>query len=327
MIDNHSRTVDYVRLAITDRCNLRCNYCMPESFTDFLPRKSLLTYEELFRMLSILSALGVKKLRFTGGEPFVRKDFMPFLEKVAAAGLFERIHLTTNGVLTAPFIPRLKAAGIAGVNLSLDTLNPDRFYQITNRRSFDKIMQTLEALLEHGIKTRINAVVLPEHNLEDLIELTEFTRNTPVEVRFIEEMPFNGVGKDPMGGVWNYERILLHLSKQFNLTPISTEQNGTAMRYAIEGHQGGVGIIAAYSRTFCGTCNRLRVSPKGDVKTCLYGRDVVSLFDLLRDEASDELIKQSLLNVIGQRFKNGFEAEKDLLEHESVHRSMVTIGG
>lgn len=326
MIDNHGRTIDYVRLAITDRCNLRCNYCMPETFTDFLPKASLLSYEELFRLLRILSASGVKKLRFTGGEPFVRKDFMSFVEEVATAGLFERIHLTTNGVITAPYVQRLKAAGIAGVNLSLDTLNPQRFYEITHRKTFDKVMKTLDALLEHEIPTRINAVVLPEHNLKDLYELTEFTRNTPVEVRFIEEMPFNGSGKDP-SGVWNYQRILLHLSERFNLSPLAYERNGTAMRYAIEGHAGNVGIIAAYSRTFCGTCNRLRISPKGDVKTCLYGRDVLSLFDLLRNNAPDEVITDALAAVVNQRFKTGFEAEEDLLKHETVHRSMVTIGG
>lgn len=326
MIDNHGRTIDYVRLAITDRCNLRCNYCMPETFTDFLPRTSLLTYEELFRLLTILSSLGVKKLRFTGGEPFVRKDFMPFVEKIAAAELFERLHLTTNGVITAPFVPRLKAAGIAGVNLSLDTLNPERFQQITHRNTFEKVKQTLEALLQHKIPTRINAVVLPGQNIEDLHELTEFTRHNPVEVRFIEEMPFNGSGKDP-GGLWNYERILLHLSERYNLAPLQTERNGTAMRYAIKGHVGSIGVIAAYSRTFCGTCNRLRISPKGDVKTCLYGRDVASLFDLLRGKASDEAIALALTNVTNQRFKTGFDAEEDLLKHESVHRSMVTIGG
>lgn len=325
MIDNHGRTVDYVRLAVTDRCNLRCHYCMPERFTNFLPKNALLTFEELERLLHVLSTLGVRKLRLTGGEPFVRSEFINFIERIAAHGWFNELHLTTNGVLTAPLIPRLKAAGIAGVNLSLDTLDRERFNLITRRDEFDKVMHTFHALLEHTIPVRINTVVMEGINIDDLVLMTELTRNHSVEVRFIEEMPFNGSGESkPL--VWDYQRILHHLSETYSLMPIDADLNGTAMRYSISGHKGNIGVIAAYSRTFCGSCNRLRISPKGELKTCLYGTDQGSVFSALRTGQTDKVIAGIITQAVSRRHVDGFGAEREMLIHEP-HRSMVTIGG
>ncbi len=325
MLDNHGRQVDYVRLAITDRCNLRCTYCMPERFSDFLPKADLLTYEELERLLNILHQLQIQKLRITGGEPFVRKNLTEFIERIAANHWFESIHLTTNGVLTAPFVPRLKAAGISGVNLSIDSLNRETFHRITRRDELPTVLKTLDALLKHEVPVKLNVVVIPEGNTHELVELARFTRENPVEVRFIEEMPFNGSGQ-PKPAEWTYHRILKHLSEHVDLRPLPSERAGTAMRYAIPGFVGTVGVIAAYSRTFCGTCNRLRISPKGDLKTCLYGRDVASVFDALRNHADDATLSTIIQKAIGTRHANGFEAEKELLKHDH-HRSMVSIGG
>lgn len=326
MIDRHQRTIDYVRLAVTDRCNLRCTYCMPEGYGHFLPRESLLTYEELERLLGILNELGVKKIRLTGGEPFVRKGLMEFIERIAGKEWFDEIHLTTNGVLTAPFIPRIVNAGISGINLSLDTLNREKFKQITRRDDFDKVMESLQLLLDHQLKVKINAVVMQGVNTDDLYELAELTREKAVEMRFIEEMPFNGTGLQREAN-WNYEQILLHLSKRFDLVPLGMEAKGTSMRYRADGFVGTLGIIAAYSRTFCGTCNRLRIGPTGAIKTCLYGSDTSGLFDLLRKQADENSIRAFLLETVGQKPRDGFTAEKEMLSIEHQHRSMVAIGG
>jgi cyclic pyranopterin phosphate synthase len=325
LIDPQGRTVDYVRLAVTDRCNLRCRYCLPEGYTNFLPKDQLLSYEELFRMLTLLSEMGVKKLRITGGEPFVRRGLIDFLHEISQARLFDNLHITTNGVLTLPYVDQLQSLGFKGVNLSLDTTDQENFKRITGRDQLPAVMQTLEALLETEMRVRVNAVVLSQHNLGDLHDLVALGTAKAVDVRFIEEMPFNGTGTIN-SKVWNYQDILLHLSKKYNLIPESNEPNGTAMWYRIPEHVGRVGIIPAYSRTFCGTCNRLRIDPKGNVKTCLYGKNEVSLFEMLRTKVSDDAIKQALLDVVARRHPNGQSAEREMLQSEE-HATMASIGG
>ncbi len=324
MIDNHNRTVDYVRLAITDRCNLRCTYCMPENFTDFLPKSALLSFEELERMLAVLHQLGIRKLRITGGEPFARKDAMAFIERIAAHGWFD-LYLTTNGAATAPFIERLAAVGIKGVNLSLDTLRPDRFLQITKRDAFGEVMKTLQGFIASGLPVKINTVVMDGVNSDELNALVAFTKDHPVDWRFIEEMPFNGSGQAKAPN-YTYRRIYNELAANYKLSPMKNPANATAMNYTVDGHAGRVGIIAAWSRTFCGSCNRLRISPKGDLKTCLYGTDVASVFELLRTGGSDEDLAKVFTSVVSKRHATGYEAEREMLT-SGQHRSMVTIGG
>ncbi|MCB0635194.1 MAG: radical SAM protein, partial [Lewinella sp.] len=160
LYDNHGRLINYLRLAVTDRCNLRCFYCMPEEGINYVPRKELLTYEELLMITQVLAKMGIEKVRITGGEPFLRKDMMDFLRALRQVEGINEINVTTNGTLTAPLVPELKALGIHTVNLSLDTLDPVRFQQITRRNRFAQVWQTFEALLEHGIDTKINAVVM-----------------------------------------------------------------------------------------------------------------------------------------------------------------------
>lgn len=299
---------------------------MPEGYGHFLPREALLSYEELERLLAILSDLGVRKLRLTGGEPFVRKGLMEFIERIASSAWFEEIHLTTNGVLSAPYIARLADAGIAGVNLSLDTLNRKRFKEITRRDDLPRVMEALDLLLDHRMKVKINAVVMHGVNTEDLYELAELSREKPIEMRFIEEMPFNGTGFQRKEN-WNHEQIILHLSKKLDLIPLGIEAKGTSMRYRADGFAGTIGIIAAYSRTFCGTCNRLRIGPTGAIKTCLYGNDTSGLFTLLRNKANEDSIRNFLLQTVGQKPLDGFAAEEEMLKVEQHHRSMVAIGG
>ena len=324
--DPNGRIVNYVRLSVTDRCNLRCNYCLPEGFTNFLPKNELLRFEELHRLLTILNSLDVSKLRITGGEPFVRKDLMHFLRKVNDTIPFESKHITTNGVLTLPHVNELEDLGFDGVNLSLDTLNRERFKSITGRDRFEDVMATLHALMKTNMRIRINAVVLPEQNLEDLTAMTAFTQDNKVEVRFIEEMPFNGKG-ERKALFMDHKAIEQHIATEFDLTPIDPDQNGTARRFSIHGHQGSIGIIPAFSRTFCGTCNRLRIDPKGNIQTCLYGKKQNDLFRLLRENASDALITEYIQATIARRKINGFESERELLKGGKELASMATIGG
>lgn len=326
--DNHGRPITYVRLAVTDRCNLRCFYCMPEEGIDYLPKQQLLTYEEMERLLRVLAARGVSKVRITGGEPFLRKELMPFLHRVKAIPGIEEIHITTNGVLTLPHVPELKELGIKSINLSLDTLDRNRFFRITRRDELDKVMATFHALLQHQIPVKINAVVMEGQNTEDIVPLALLARDYPVAVRFIEEMPFNGVGNNHPSLTWDYRRILQELRGAFPaLHQADKELYATAESFVIPGHAGSLGIIAAYTRTFCGTCNRIRITAQGGLKTCLYGNDVLNTRTLLRNGASDETLAAALLETFGRRAKDGYEAEANSALIMPGFASMSTIGG
>lgn len=320
--DAHNRTINYVRLAVTDRCNLRCTYCMPEHM-QFLQRRDLLTYEEITRLMQLLAAEGVSKVRITGGEPFLRKDLLHLLEKLAATPGIEQISITTNGVLTRSFIPDLQSLGIRNINLSLDTLQRDKFKRITFRDEFEAVMATFHALLEHNMQVKINTVVMDGMNTEELLDFAALTRDYPVSVRFIEEMPFNGHGKAFSGQLWNYEHILNNIRATYPLEKVADAPNATALSYHIPGHQGHIGVIPAYSRTFCGSCNRIRITPTGGLKTCLYGKDAVNVRDLLRSGSTDENLIQMVQQAIHHRFANGFEAEA---ANEKMV-SMSEIGG
>ncbi len=327
LIDNHGRIINYVRLAVTDRCNLRCTYCMPEKGIQFLHRSDLLSYEEMLRMTRIFAELGIEKIRLTGGEPFVRRDIMPFIRQLSKTEGINKIVLTTNGTLTEPFIPELKKCGISSVNLSLDSLDAKRFFEITRRDEFDKVWASFLKFLAYDIKVKINSVVMSGKNDADIISLVELTKKYPVSVRFIEEMPFNGIGNhDASESFWSWQKILQRIKTYYpTLTKIQDEPHSTSYNYAIEGHQGTVGIIAAYSRTFCGTCNRLRVTPQGSLRTCLYDSGTFNLRDLMRQTKDDEFVKIALRDAVAHRAKDGFEAEKN--RTFEVHESMTTIGG
>ena len=325
--DNHGREINYVRLAVTDRCNLRCFYCMPEEGIKYVAREELLSYEEMYRLLSILSSMGVYKLRITGGEPFVRKGMMEFIEEAARIEGLTSIHITTNGTVTKGLIPRIIGAGVKSINLSLDSLDPKRFFEITRRDVFDSVYETLETLIESGIKTKLNTVVMSNRNTQDIHDFVELTRSKPISVRFIEEMPFNGSGANESLGYWNHTRILRHIQEKYpDIEKIPDPAFSTSANYKVPGHKGSVGIIAAYSRTFCGTCNRLRVTPQGLLKTCLYDSGVFNIRDLMRAGADDSQVKTALLDAIGNRAKDGWEAE-NRRRHLPVSESMSTIGG
>lgn len=328
LYDNHGRLINYLRLAVTDRCNLRCFYCMPEEGINYVPRKELLSYEEMEHIVSVLAGMGIRKIRITGGEPFVRKGMMDFLERLINIKGIEQLHITTNGTLTADLVPELKKLGVTSINLSLDSLDKDRFFDITRRDYFDAVMQTFDQLLVHQIPTKINMVVMNGKNTDDLVPMAELTKHRSISVRYIEEMPFNGNGKQEEELIWNYSQILNHLKLQYpTIYKIKDEKHSTSFNYKIPNYQGSVGIIAAYSRLFCGSCNRIRLTPQGLLKTCLYDDGIFNIKNILRAGANKEQLKDAFLQALGSRAKDGFEAEKKRNFGLPISESMATIGG
>jgi len=330
MLDAHGRPLEYLRLAVTDRCNLRCFYCMPEQGIKYLPKSEVLSYEEMLRLTRLLASLGVRKVRLTGGEPFVRRGLLPFIEQLTAVPGLDDISLTTNGVLTGPHVPALARLGVRAVNLSLDTLDRQRFAAITRRDELPAVLRTFEALLDAGIELKINAVVMAGRNIADLVPLAELARDRPVAVRFIEEMPFNGGSHEASAATlpWHYARIRQHLEQHLGeLRPLPGPLGTTADEYAVAGFAGTVGIIAAYSRTFCGSCNRLRLTAEGGLRTCLYSPNGLDLRALLRGGAPDADLLIALRNAFYYRAADGFAAESERPLHQLSFESMATVGG
>jgi cyclic pyranopterin phosphate synthase len=328
LLDNHGRKINYLRLAVTDRCNLRCFYCMPGEGLNWLSRKELMTYEEMLQACTLLVKMGIEKIRITGGEPFVRKDIMQLLTALSKLDGLKELSITTNGVLTAPHVAELKAIGVRSVNLSLDTLDANRFFAITRRDEFACVMKTMQQLLKHDIEVKINTVVMAGKNTQDIIPLAQLTKELPVSVRFIEEMPFNGDGHSYSGMVWDYVRIFDEIRHSFpDIQKIPDPQFSTSYNYQIPGHKGSVGIIAAYSRTFCGTCNRIRITPQGVLKNCLYDDGVLNIKGLMRLGMNDGKLEETLRAAFNVREKDGREAERKRTENPNFHESMATIGG
>ena len=300
---------------------------MPAEGIKYVQRKELLSYEEMLRLVTILVEMGITKVRITGGEPFVRRDLMGFLTELTAIEGLEAVNITTNGVLTKPFIPKLKEIGISSVNLSIDSLDRDRFFNITRRDELPKVLKSLNSFQENAIVTKLNAVVMDGQNIDDILPLVAYTKEHPVEVRFIEEMPFNGKGKEGQGLVWNHQQILTKIKTEYpDIQQVEGPPSATAVHYQIPGHAAKIGIIAAFSRTFCGSCNRIRLTAQGLLKTCLYDEGVLDIRNLMRNGASDAELKQAFLSAFNQRPKNGFEAEQNRTG-KPVHESMSTIGG
>ena len=326
LVDNHNRRINYVRLSVTDRCNLRCFYCMPAEGIQFVNRSDLLTYEEMIRLSIILADHGVNKFRITGGEPFVRKDLIHFLKNLGEINGVENVSITTNGILTKKYIHELKQIGISNINLSLDTFDRKKFQEITRRDEFENVRSTLFSLIESGLNVKINCVVMNGVNSDDIVPLTRLSLNLPVDVRFIEEMPFNG-SERKNNDDWNHIKILEEIQKVFpSITPVISSKNSTSQQYSIPGAKGRIGIIAAYSRTFCGSCNRLRINATGQLRTCLYGRNELDLRHLIREGSSDEQVISAIRQSIQNRAVDGFEAEKRKNQIK-LNESMSKIGG
>jgi len=327
LIDNFGRQMDYIRLAVTDRCNLRCQYCMPAHGIEIAPRSDLLTFKEMYRIIRVLTELGVPKIRLTGGEPFVRKDFVGFLEMLSFNDLLEAINITTNGAMISKHIPTLeKMNKIKHINLSIDSLKKEKFYQITRRDVFPEVYKTFEALEKSSLNLKLNVVVQPGFNTDEIVDFVALTKTKNVAVRFIEEMPFNGKGQRDMTENWNFNRILEEIKTTFVVEPIFTEKSSTSKNYSIKGHMGSVGIIPAFTRTICNDCNRIRITPVGTFKNCLFDDGVFNIRDFLRNGASNNDLKELFLKLVKEKPANGFIAETNR-KKGNVSESMSTIGG
>ncbi len=321
--DNFGRIINYLRFAVTDRCNLRCLYCMPQEGIQQVAHNEILTYEEAGRLISIFSNLGINKLRITGGEPFVRKGLINFIESVARSNPEFSLYITTNGILTFPYLLRLKELGINGINLSLDTLNPVKFKLITKRDLLRNVLKTLNELILLQIPVKINTVVSKDFNIDEIKEIASLAKYENIEVRFIEQMPFNG--KNNSIKFTNEKEILALLQRNFQGIIKSDNNNSTADLYCIPGFKGKIGIIGSYSRSFCNNCNRIRITPSGLLKTCLYDNGVLDLCEMIRTGYSDIEINQAIINCVNKKLRNGFESEN--ASSNSVKNSMATIGG
>ena len=326
LIDNHNRVINYLRLAVTDRCNLRCNYCMPSEGIDFVKNDKLFTIAELSKLGRIMVEQGIDKIRITGGEPFVRKDILVLLRNLSTLKGLNDISITTNATLIGPYIDELKELGIKNINVSLDAIDRKTFERITRRNQYDTVRNNLIRLITEGFNVRINFIVLENQNTQDILPILNVMKHYNVSVRFLEEMPFNGGTKKFNTIHWNYKRILEHIVSEYpNIEELPSPKTSTSINYKINGHKGTFGLIPSFSRTFCGSCNRLRISATGDVITCLYGKPSMNLRDVMRNENAEDNIKKQILKAIGSKAKTGFEAQE---QHSSVFQSsMTSIGG
>ncbi len=326
LVDNHNRTINYLRLAVTDRCNLRCNYCMPSEGINFAKNDKLFTIEELSKLSAILVSQGINKIRITGGEPFVRKDVMVLLAQLASMKGLEDISITTNATLIGPYIDELKGLGIKNINVSLDAIDKATFERITRRNQYDVVHNNLIRLITEGFNVRINFIALDGQNTQDILPILELTRHYDVAVRYLEEMPFNGGSKKFQSITWDYKRILEHIREAYpDYYKLISPETSTSINYKIPGFKGSFGVIPSFSRTFCGSCNRLRISATGDVITCLYAKASANLREILREANSEERIKDEILKAVGSRAKTGFEAQEKYKDVFS--NSMTSIGG
>jgi cyclic pyranopterin phosphate synthase len=327
LVDNFGRQMEYVRLAVTDRCNLRCQYCMPAQGIDIVPRQELLTFKEMYRLIRVLTELGVQKVRLTGGEPFVRKDFVGFLEMLSHNDLLDAINITTNGALISQHIDRIEKLGkVKDINLSIDSLSREKFAKITRRDAFPEVYKTLELLEKSSLNLKLNIVVQSGVNTDEIVDFVRFTKDKNVAVRFIEEMPFNGKGQREMEENWTFNRILNEIKTAFDVKELVSEKSSTSRNYAIENHLGTVGIIPAFTRTICNNCNRIRITSTGTFKNCLFDDGVFNLRDFMRKGASNEDLKELFLSLVKAKPENGFIAEANRKDG-GASESMSTIGG
>lgn len=300
---------------------------MPAEGIKIVDRKELLTYKEMYRITRVLSELGVNKLRLTGGEPFVRKDFMQFLESLQYNQQLQQISITSNGVLLSPYISRLEAMGIHAINLSIDSLQEDKFATITRRNVFHKVMTAFNDLNASKIQLKLNIVVQAGFNTDEIKDFVALAKDNDLSVRFIEEMPFNGNGLRKTKENWDVRRILQEIESSYpELKKLDSIASSTSINYSTQGFKGTVGIIPAFTRSICHDCNRIRITATGLFKNCLFDDGVLDLKPIIRGNASDDELKDIFRDTILKKPKNGFVAEANRGKNK-VSESMSTIGG
>ncbi len=323
--DTFGRTHDYLRISLTDNCNLRCFYCMPEEKYAFAPAAKLMQPHEIETLAKLFVAQGVKKIRLTGGEPLVRKDAPKIIEKLGKLGI--ELAITTNGVRLHEMLPELLAANIKAINISLDTLQPDKFLKITRRDLYHRVRSNIELLLQHGIRVKINVVVMKGLNDNEILDFIALTKHNNIEIRFIEFMPFSG-NKWTGNQVFTLHEIQCEIAKRYDALPVAPEPNDTSKRYMIPGHVGSYAVISTMSEPFCDTCNRMRLTADGKLKNCLFSKTETDLLGALRNgEEVLPLIHENIMakaKALGGQFSGVFE---NLDAATLQNRSMITIGG
>jgi len=325
LIDQHHRIHDYLRISLTDNCNLRCFYCMPDEDYHFMPHQQLMQPDEILQIAKHFVALGVRKIRLTGGEPFVRKDAATIIRSLGTLGV--ALSITTNATRVDQFLDDLQAAGVQSVNISLDTLDRARFQLITGRDLYHKVQENIALLLQRGFKVKLNVVVVKGLNDQEVLDFVAWTKTTPITIRFIEFMPFDG-------NKWNSEKLvtwkemLSSIGTQYELTPIITEPNDTSKYYSVKNHLGNLAFITTMSAPFCSTCNRVRLTADGKIKNCLFSQSETDLLTVLRSGGDlGNLIKAAIWDkhaALGGQFSKDFEK----IDAGALHnRSMIAIGG
>lgn len=324
-VDSFDRRHTYLRISLTERCNLRCQYCMPAEGVDLSPRDALLSFEEIERLARVFVHNGVDKIRLTGGEPLVRKDVEQLVERLGALPGLRTLAMTTNGLLLPKKLHRLHAAGVNLLNISLDTLDSERFEAITRRKGFDQVLKAIEMAVDYGYDpVKVNCVVVRGVNDDEVGRFVDLTRDRPIQVRFIEYMPFQGNGWSDDAFV-SYADIKKRVEKEHPmLEPCDDGPNATAKVFHVPGYRGSVGFITSMSDEFCSTCNRLRITADGSLKVCLFGNAEVSLRDIMRGGATDDELTEAIQAAVTRK-KAAHAGMHQLLDEGN--RPMILIGG
>ncbi|XP_058073406.1 GTP 3',8-cyclase, mitochondrial [Magnolia sinica] len=325
LIDSFGRLHTYLRISLTERCNLRCQYCMPAEGVELTPSSELLSQDEIIRLASLFVSSGVDKIRLTGGEPTIRKDVEDICLRLSNLRGLKTIAMTTNGIVLAKKLPKLKECGLNSVNISLDTLVPAKFELMTRRKGHGRVMESIDAAVELGYNpVKVNCVIMRGLNDDEICDFVELTRNKPINVRFIEFMPFDG-------NVWNvkklvpYAEMLDRVVRRFDgLKRLQDHPTDTAKNFMIDGHCGTVSFITSMTEHFCAGCNRLRLLADGNFKVCLFGPSEVSLRDPLRSGIDDVGLKE----IIGAAVKRKKAAHAGMFDlAKTANRPMIHIGG
>jgi cyclic pyranopterin phosphate synthase len=328
MQDTHGRAHNYLRISITEHCNLRCTYCMPAEGIALTPRAHLMTADEIVTIAQTFVNLGVTKIRLTGGEPLVRKDAKDIILRLGKLGV--ELTLTTNGILVHEFIETFKEAGITTLNVSIDSLKKDKFNKITRRNYFDKLLENLDLLDANGFQVKLNVVVIKGFNDNEIIDFIALTKARNIQIRFIEFMPFDG-------NQWNKEKLVSYAEirtlvndfySETKVERLQDKPNDTAKNHKITTHKGSFSVISSVTNPFCSTCNRIRLTADGKLKNCLFSNSETSLLDTLRAGKSIEpLLFQNIKSKHAMRGGMDDDAKFQNPELFSQNRSMIKIGG
>lgn len=326
LVDTFGRVHNDLRISVTDRCNLRCTYCLPDEDQDFLPRAEILTFDEIERVARLTRSLGVRAVRVTGGEPLIRAGVVGLVERLGALG-FEDLALTTNGTVLARLAPALRAAGLDRVNVSCDSLRADRFARIRRRGELARVLGAMDAAEEAGLRpVKVNVVLQRGVNDDEIVDFAEFARATGREVRFIEFMPLDAEGHWDADAVVPSAEVIARLGAHSPLEPVGRggADAAPATVYRFTDGRGRIGVVPTVTQPFCGTCNRLRLTADGAVRNCLFNDDELSVRELLRGGAADEEIALVLRRAVwGKRAGHGI-GEPGFIRPA---RSMSMIGG